>query len=285
MANFLAGASSASNGRMTLQEIAEDTLARIPEILDLTDAPTTGYICLRDRYTPLRSKFFPNLRAQVRVVNEDSFDAAISLTGMRMTDNGDAANVCVLNLANATTRGGGFLRGAMAQEEALCYRSTLYRTLKKHHYPLKMREAIYSPTVVIFRENYNNNYRMMDLQKPLPVVSVVSIAAIRDPQVNRRTDPPTFADPDDREWTKEKMRVTLRVCAHNKHRDLVLGALGCGAFNNPVHEVADCWAEVLDEQEFRGWFSNIVFAVLQGKNKTGFDNFDVFKQKLDGLKV
>ncbi|KAL2848525.1 hypothetical protein BJY01DRAFT_233835 [Aspergillus pseudoustus] len=270
---------------MTLMEIAEDTLARIPQILDLTDAPITGYLCLRDRYTPLRSKFFPNLNAQVRVVNEDSFDAAISLTNMRMTDNGDAANVCVLNLANATTRGGGFLRGAMAQEEALCYRSTLYRTLKKHHYPLKMREAIYSPTVVIFRENYNNDYRMMDLQKPLPVVSVVSMAAIRDPQVTRRTNPPSFADPEDREWTKEKMRVTLRVCAHNKHRDLVLGALGCGAFNNPVHDVADCWAEVLDEQEFRGWFSNIVFAVLQGKNRTGYDNFDVFKQKLDGLKV
>ncbi|KAL3485701.1 hypothetical protein BJX62DRAFT_242707 [Aspergillus germanicus] len=268
-----------------LKEIAADTLARIPEILDLTDAPTTGYLCLRDRYTPLRSKFWPNLSTRVRVVDEDSFDAAISLTSMRMTDNGDAANVCVLNMANATTRGGGFLRGAIAQEEALCYRSTLYRTLKKHHYPLKAREAIYSPFVVIFRENQDNQYRMMDLQKPLPFVSVVSMAAIRDPEVNRRTNPPTFADPEDREWTKEKMRVTLRVCAHNKHRDLVLGALGCGAFGNPVHEVANCWAEVLDEQEFRGWFSNIVFAVMKGKNKTGFDNFDVFKQKLEGLKV
>ncbi|KAL2860737.1 uncharacterized protein BJX67DRAFT_329083 [Aspergillus lucknowensis] len=280
-------AGASSNRKQTLKDVAQETVEAIPQILTLTGAPDTGYICLPDRYTPLSSRFFPDLRAQVQVINGDSFDVAVNLHNAQTTNNGHTKPVCVLNLASESTRGGGFLSGAMAQEEALCYRSTLYKTLKKQFYPLRMREAIYSPVVVIFRENYNNNYRMMDLIQPqlLPIVSVVSVAAIRRPKLDDRTNPSTYADPEDRQWMKEKMRVTLRVCVHNKHRDLVLGALGCGAFGNPPHEVADCWVEVLEEQEFRGWFSNIVFAVMSGRSLQGYDNFQVFHSKLHGLRV
>jgi Uncharacterized protein conserved in bacteria (DUF2263) len=49
---------------------------------------------------------------RIRVVDGDSFDTAIDL--------GDG--VVVLNMANAKHAGGGWLRGAMAQEEELCYR-------------------------------------------------------------------------------------------------------------------------------------------------------------------
>ncbi|KAL2828885.1 hypothetical protein BDW59DRAFT_39086 [Aspergillus cavernicola] len=283
---MLNAAAVSNNTREILKATAQETLAFIPTVLELRpDAPITGYICLRDRYTPLSSKFFPNLNARVEVVDGDSYDVAINLTNARAKYR-DMKPVYVMNLANAHHPGGGFVRGATAQEEALCYRSTLYATLKRKHYPLKTSEAIYSPTVVIFRENMKNNHRMMDLQQPqlLPVVSVVTVAAIRDPELNKTTNPPTYADPDDREWTKEKMRVTLRVAVHNKHRSLVLGALGCGAFMNPNQEVANCWVEVLQEQEFRGWFHHIVFAVLRDRYQ-GSDNFEVFYKKLNGLRV
>lgn len=241
---------------------------------------------MQSRYTPLSSRFFPNLSTRVQVVDRDSYDVAIQLTNSRAANNGDTKPVCVLNMASEYHAGGGWLKGSMAQEEALCYRSTLSATLKKRFYPLKLREAIYSPTVVVFRGNYNNNHQIMDIQRPqsLPVVSVVSVAAIRNPAVNTHVSPPKYQDPDDRMMMMEKMRITLRVAVHNRHRSLVLGALGCGAFRNPNEEVANCWFDVLQEQEFRGWFNNIIFAVLKDTNQ-GDDNFTVFHRKLDGLLV
>ncbi|KAI9371477.1 hypothetical protein BJX61DRAFT_28551 [Aspergillus egyptiacus] len=283
---MLNAAAASNDRREILKATAQETLKLIPAILQLRpDAPDRGYICLRDRYTPLSSRFFPNLSTRVEVVDGDTYDVAIRLSNT-WANHGDTKPVCVLNMASERHPGGGWLGGALAQEEALCYRSTLYATLKKKWYPLRKHEAIYSPTVVIFREGYENNHRMLDLQQPqtLPVVSVVSIAAVRNPEVNTRTRPPTFADLDDRLWTKEKMRVILRVAVHNRHRSLVLGALGCGAFMNPNEAVANCWVDVLLEQEFRGWFHQIVFAVLKD-NTQGSDNFEVFYRKLHGLRV
>jgi len=65
------------------------------------------------------------------------------------------------------------------------------------------------------------------------------------------------------------------VCAaavHLGYKDLVLGALGCGAFGNPAAVVAACWKEVLEENRFKGAFRNIIFAVF------GEDNFVPFSQ-------
>ncbi|KAL4955639.1 hypothetical protein BDW69DRAFT_182386 [Aspergillus filifer] len=285
--NFGVVSGGSNNQRATLAATAEETIKLTPNVLKLRpDAPPTGYICLPSRYTPLSSKYFPNLRTRVQVVDGDTYDVAIHLTKTRAANNGDTKPVCVLNMANAHVAGGGWLKGAMAQEEALCYRSTLYKTLRRQYYPLKMREAIYSPTVVIFRESYKNHHRIMDFREPheFPIVSVVSVAAIRDPEVDNRTSPPTYVNIEDRLCMQEKMRVTLRVAVHNGHRSVVLGALGCGAFRNPNEEVANCWVEVLQEQEFRGWFNNIVFAVMRDQAQ-GASNFSVFHTILDGLRV
>jgi uncharacterized protein (TIGR02452 family) len=258
----------------------------IPSVAQLRpDAPLNGYLCTRDRYPPLSSRFFPNLQTQVRVVNADTYDVAIELTNSRTPRHGDKP-VCVLNMANALVPGSGWLRGALAQEESLCFRSTLPETLKQKHYPMKTREAVYSPTVIIFRENDATNYRIMDLRQPqlLPVVAVISMAAIYHPKVDTTSTPPKYANPNDRELSKEKLRVILRVAVHNGHRSVVLAALGCGVFGHPREAAADCWVDVLQEQEFRGWFKDIVFAVL-GRGPQGVQNFTAFKQRLDGLIV
>jgi uncharacterized protein (TIGR02452 family) len=171
----------------------------------------------------------------------------------------------------------------------LCYRSSLIFTLKLRYYPLGNRDAIYSPTVIVFRENFGDGHSLMDLQRPgsLPIVSVVSMAAVRRPEVDQSTQPPSYKCVEDRDLMKDKMRVILRIAAYNKHRKLVLGALGCGAFENPKEEVARCWAEVLQEPEFQGWWERMVFAVLENTNELAKSkgNFDVFHTSLHGLRV
>lgn len=55
--------------------------------------------------------------------------------------------------------------------------------------------------------------------------------------------------------------------------------MGCGAFRNPVAEVARAYREVLDEDEWKGVFEEIVFAVLDA---SGESNHKVFKEMLEG---
>ena len=121
----------------------------------------------------------------------------------------------------------------------------------------------------------------------LPVVSVLSVAGIRRPAVKNSIEGgekrAVFGRDEDRELTKDKMRLCLRMAGTGGHAMVVLGALGCGAFRNPAGEVACCWVEVLGEEEFvGGWFREVWFAVFDRK---GDGNLPVFEAALDGRRV
>ena len=269
-------------------------------------------------------------RAPVRVLDQDTLDAAIGLIdqGKALQEASEETRVAVLNLASESTPGGGWLSGALAQEESLCYRSSLSLSLKKEFYPIPKDSAIYSPDVVIIRDAWARGHELLDTQpNDLPVVSVISVAGIRrpmtitlQPEFSGRVsgaDPesgaqisrsglqkddvkvsteakrkPVYAKEEDRDLTKIKMRLSLRIAAKHGHRKLVLGALGCGAFRNPPEEVAKLWREILSEEEFTGgWWDNVVFAVLDkgsdGAN-AGIDregNFKIFERILTGVLV
>lgn len=54
-----------------------------------------------------------------------------------------------------------------------------------------------------------------------------------------------YANDKDRAMALAKMRIVLDVCAEKQIDRIVLGACGCGAFANPVHEVAQLWRKAL----------------------------------------
>lgn len=200
--------------------------------------------------------------------------------------------VAVLNLASERSAGGGWQNGALAQEEALCYRSSLYLSLHKSYYPLPSLSAIYSPSVLIIRDAMSRNHTLLSPpEQPgnLPVTSVISVAALRHPALT--ADGKKYKNEGQRAETKRKIRLTLRLAALKGHTKLVLGALGCGVFGNPPKEVAECFLEVMREKEFLGgWWEEIVFAIMdnvKGPNggKTGVGNYGQFYQVLDGQVV
>jgi uncharacterized protein (TIGR02452 family) len=185
----------------------------------------------------------------------------------------------------------------VAQEEALCYRSTLALSLHPKHYPLARDEALYSPHVVVLREEMAYGHGLLNVPvSQLPVVSAVTVAAICRPDVHSFTLPTAgpggvartrekhvFALDRDRNFTKDKMRLTLRLAALHRHGVLVLGAMGCGVFANPPEDVAHCWLEVLREDEFGGnWWREVCFAVFDA---SGEGNYEIFRQILDGREV
>ena len=245
---------------------------------------------------PLKKEDCPKHdKVTVKVVNEDTFNAALSMMAFddpNATGKDKATRVAVLNLASDTKPGGGWLNGAMAQEEALCYRSSLSLSLHKNYYPWGPLQGVYTRDVVIIRSSTDNGHKLLAPDTPagdLPVVSALSVAAIRRPRLSDAQvlgggdKRQVFADGTDRALTKKKMRLSLRMAAARGHDRLVLGALGCGAFHNPVKEVADCWKEVLEEDEFGGgWWREMVFAVFDRKDE---GNFGVFETVLGGLKI
>lgn len=242
-----------------------------------------------DTLPPLKASSCPKVtasgKATIRIVNEDTLNAAISLASSMSPSS--SGRVAVLNMASHAHPGGGWLRGALAQEEALCYRSSLSLSLHRRYYPWKQRMGIYTPDVVVIRSDMPSGHRLLlpDVAAhDLPVVSVLSIAALCRPQVKtiqehtlegKLLQRQVYADPASRLLTKAKMRLCLRAAASRGHRVLVLGALGCGAFHNPREEVAMCWLEVLREDEFQGgWWEEMVFAVFDSKNEGNFETFD-----------
>ena len=181
------------------------------------------------------------------------------------------------------------------KEEALCYSSTLYSTLKPSWYPWPNLgpgsvAGGYSPGVVIFKENLDHD--CVNLPKEdWRVVSVITVAAPRAPRLT--VDDQSFANESDLNDLRGKIKLVYRIAAQNKKRYLVLGrwtqpgrcflwgwwkivsagAMGCGAYGCPPQLVGHEMKTILLEKEFSGYFDRVVFAVYS-KGRNG--NFSVF---------
>ena len=297
---------AAAKRKDDLRMIAAETQSVLPVILaQIPSFNTTVCSMHHSRDNLLGRKYCPGFPlpgsthgrkgTRVRVYDGDTFEVALRVqpgTTVNSLDSRQAPPVAVLNLANETTPGGGWLNGALAQEEALCYRSSLSLSLHSSHYPIPTFSALYSPRVLLIRDAMANGH---DLLYPntapwdLPVFGVISLAALKRPVLSHAGK--YFANREDRRITKEKIRVVLRVSVRRGHTKIVLGALGCGAFGNPPEEVAQCFKEVFTEDEFTGgWWEDVVFAVLDNERgdqggKEGSGNFGIFYRALDGLVV
>lgn len=247
---------------------------------------------------PSHTNPFLDVDSSDRDINSTREDFTIPSDGQDSTEPTTAPNqrllkpVAVLNLASERSPGGGWHNGALAQEECLCYRSSLYLSLPRRYYPLPSLSAIYSPSVVLIRDAMSRGHALLtpyELPANLPVTSVISVAALRRPELS--DDRKFYRNPGQRAETKRKIRVTLRVAALKGHTRIVLGAMGCGVFANPPKEVAECFLEVLRETEFQGgWWEEVVFAVLDNVKgpqggKDGEGNYGVFYRVLDGQVV
>ena len=182
-------------------------------------------------------------------------------------------NIAILNFASAKNPGGGFINGAMAQEESLAASSGLYRTLTVHEEYYRNNRAcpsmmytdhaIYSPEVVFFRDG---GFRL--LEKPF-TSSVLTLPAVNMGQVLLKGEDCDTAE----RVMRRRMKLALAVFAERGAKNLVLGAYGCGVFRNDPVKIAAWWEELLSG-EFKGVFEQIVFAVLdRSKNKTCLNAF------------
>ncbi|MFG2347475.1 TIGR02452 family protein [Streptomyces phaeochromogenes] len=188
------------------------------------------------------------------VTGESSLEAARRLTGP----------VAVLNFASARNPGGGYLNGAQAQEEALCRASALYTCVvearefydhhRAHRDPFYTDRVIHSPAVPVFRDDRG---QLLDE----PYTAGFLTAAAPNAGVVLRTAPERA--PELPGALASRAERVLETAAAHGYRRLVLGAWGCGVFQNDPAQVADAFRALLtDGGRFAGSFEHVVFGVL-----------------------
>ena len=195
------------------------------------------------------------------VANADSITAAIALA-----DFPTAGKVAILNFANAHQRGGGYLTGALAQEEDLCRAiPTLYPALCDLPYPLQPDHPPPCSDVHLVHTPGSTDR----LPSPLPV-TVISAAAA---DLRYGSKPPAYT---------EEMTARVAALLWTAHRhgcsDLILGAWGCGVFKNSPPAIASFFAHALYKQGWAQHFRRIIFAI-PGSGRRGY-TFECFQQTL-----
>lgn len=200
---------------------------------------------------------------RIIVTNEDSFSAASRYE-----------RPYVMNFANAHKAGGGFMLGANTQEESLCRCSTLYASIHSdkaaemyrynntHLSTVESDYMLYSPEVCVFRSK-----DLELLEEPFQASVITTSAPNRYGAAfiaSKQTVEETFL---------RRIRIVLRIAEEHGHKNLILGAWGCGAFGNKPDEVAECFRKVLIDEGLGRAFDEVCFAVYgstDGKNYKAF---------------
>jgi len=168
-----------------------------------------------------------------------------------------------LNFANGVEPGGGFLRGATAQEETLCRSSALYATLfgdpmydfHRENEPTASSDwAILSPDVPVFRDDAG-----MEFDKPCSL-SFLTCAAPYAPAIGRT---------DSAKMLRQRIHRVLAIARAYDFHSLVLGAWGCGVFANDPRQTALDFRQAL-EGDFAGAFARVVFAIADWSDERRF---------------
>lgn len=181
-------------------------------------------------------------------------------------------NIMVLNLASRYKPGGGVENGSIAQEEDI-FRKTNYcvnlcKTMSKNDknnqcynmYPIPYSSVIYTDRVFIIKDKTYKDIEPFE-------VSMLAAAAIKNPELKNNK-----YNQKDYDIMKTTIENIFKVAYLQEKETLILGALGCGAYNNPPMIIISIFNENI--KKYDGCFKNIVFAVYSKRD----DNFELFKK-------
>ena len=198
-------------------------------------------------------------------------DYTVSVAYKYKKDNPDK-NICILNFASAKNPGGGFLRGSMAQEESICYVSTLYHSLiQSDMYEINKKNpqnglyndiGIYTNEICIFKLHRD------DVEYIAPVFpSVISCPAVNKNNAIDRgiTEDKIFDKMCDR------IRLVFEIAKSHNVDILILGAYGCGVFGNDPNDIKEIFFGLLDN-DYENVFEKIVFAIPD------IDKYEIFRK-------
>lgn len=197
----------------------------------------------------------PQFMTQYQVIQQTTIEGLLGLS--KETEH----KIGMLNFASAKNAGGGFLDGAQAQEESLARSSGLYPCLLRAptyyevHRGMKSclytDNMIYAPQVPFFKSD-EGAYLPVFYKADVITSPAVNAGVVRQREIENRDK---IID-----ITHIRMRKVLMLLAQNKCVDIILGAWGCGVFQNIPTEIAELFYLCL-EGEFKNVFRQVLFAI------------------------
>lgn len=204
----------------------------------------------------------PLYNCEIIIRNQDSLDMALDF----ITEG--YSKPLVLNMASDKKSGGGVQSGKIAQEECLFRRTNAFQTHNEEWYPLLHNYVIYSPVLQIIKDS---NYDMLEKEKiDNSIISMIAVAALRKPDLVNNE----YSD-EDKIIMMNKIESIFKIAILNGNTGLVLGALGCGIFKNPPHQVAELFRLAIDK--YGKYFKKIGFAILCVK-ESDKENINAFRK-------
>ena len=189
-------------------------------------------------------------------------------------------DLVLLNFASGKNPGGGFLKGSKSQEEDLCRCSGLYNCLagsapsyyaynRERKDPLYSDHVMYSPKVPWFRKNSKEKPGDMFL------ASVITSPA---PNAREYLRVNNNGQAEIEKVLKQRAKIILAVAQQNGHRNLLLGAWGCGVFANSPTTVANTFGKLLQSGGFAKAFDTVTFAIYC-VTKNDEETVKIFKEQ------
>lgn len=203
----------------------------------------------------------------------------------------------LLSFAHGYNCGGGFEHAGGSQEEDIFRKTSLFLSLWPHRrsddgpgvlrrglwigefdealtrkepfYPHTDCGGIYSPHVSVVRDLISR--RLVDAKscESFQTFSVLTVAA----------QDVGFDPPFKHKLLVQKARTVLWMAASHGHDSVVLGAFGCGYFNNPPDAVAGAFEQLLGSGgEFENVFRVVAFGVIGGNRESFAKRFPVVTQ-------
>jgi uncharacterized protein (TIGR02452 family) len=176
---------------------------------------------------------------------------------VKYIDCGIACNVVVMNFASRIHHGGGYVRGATAQEEDLCrVMPQLFPSLCKIKYPFAEDSILVTQNLRIMRDS--DNYTLLN-KKYIKNISVVSAAA---PNLKYEC-----FDANRIKRTLKNMYISVKTLLPEVDT-IILGAFGCGAYKNDSNIMSQIMNDI--NLECNGMFKNVIFSIPPGDNLIAF---------------
>jgi len=197
----------------------------------------------------------------------------------------------VMNFANPYYPGGGVRRGAVAQEEDLCRRSSLLLSLETEEAQRYYRYNKDFSKRDFYGNDYGTNSMMIS-----PIVKVVKNKRYERESKYTQIAVLTVAAPIIRnklhladsyfELMYKRIQSVLYCAAYYGYTHLVFGAWGCGAFNNDPETVSEIFKDVIENFSYDGksvheLFELISFAVPYSKRRPA--NYLAFQKQFGGM--
>ncbi|MBR1455229.1 MAG: TIGR02452 family protein [Lachnospiraceae bacterium] len=246
---------------------------RANEIIDACDS---GFYILGNKKIPLNAEEgtyyrpdyelnIPEKITDIKSQNIHLIDAYVTDVVFNESYHNKGKTIGVLNFASAHHPGGGFERGAMAQEEAICQSSTLFVQLENNEmykYNESCKNSLYNDGMIVSSTRFIRDSKFNFVANPVNAI-VVTSPAVNLTALKDKTN--------SYEVMRVRMEKILKQFINYKCNIIILGAFGCGVFGNDPKIIAEIWRDLL--VKYGAYFDKVDFAIPSGNNN--YNQFNV----------